>query len=1062
MTPANSLLSSVAPTPFLFTRFRPTRVLHESAKSLVLECVDVGEAPAPSTSSTSSPTVVVLKLLLDRLRWESEIAARSSAAALSYAWSGSDAARTVGCAVRALCRRHRHSSFLASLPAEADGASVVVYGIALAAGRGDLAHTLAHAPRSPAASIEIIRSVAETVRTMHRAGFAHCALRAPHVIAREGGGGWTLAGLGSCEPIAAFNPTSARTAGRKPAAADDDGQYRREGRRRSIRRRRQLFVGAGSMSPELWRETFERSGGASAVGAPHALSAADDVFSLGILAYELFTPGAALFRTDAEGNFLERSDAQRLRGWDGLRQHELDLVFARTCERVPTAAEPISRTSRARAKRLRQTLARGLLAWALAADALARPRSIDEFLAHPLFGDDRAATARRPTMLTVNFAPPDAAPDAAGAAGGETGGSAGSEAEAEAEDGGTVDGGWSVHSVQCIADLQRRLHGCDARVLVLSGCEGGGNDGAVAVSLLSGLSPAAALTPPSPPPPAAPTVADAAEALLLVHEQEMRELDSQLEELSNFEVEYAALKAAHDDTLSRLDESGGAAGALGDDPDGSPARASSQALAQIEVPPPMDRASSLASSQLRIEGGVVGAADFAELLRPPHAPFLECVVVLAKGSMPLACAMADALRHVVFVAWDDDERAPLAAGEHFVSELFVALRGAALDSEADGEAVSLSHAFCTAAAAVSKSDSSSAAVPLWLRGGAGASGRDASRSTARDLAALRAPTSAATLLRSAQGIVSLDELHGEVRELHALLRRFTQQQLDSALRTRRGNGGSADDADLVRDAARHAGELTAAVAQLRSERARRANGSDDAAASAVLTPPHTPQGASTSVAISPARSALSPMTPAASSSSYVDEDGGAGNENELGMGDAYAGLGDEAAWSSDDDKEWDDRDDEVIKVATTKMHWLRGELPRTFCISAVDIATLNTSTGRETMRCPLEEVIWVGESKTDPLLFKLRVKQGKRARPRQLQFKAESKADKERLVATLSMLVHAHRTKRHRTRSEAQSGFWTGGEVGAVVRVKKPVRRRSMLPSVGEDGANAAERPSDG
>jgi hypothetical protein len=216
----------------------------------------------------------------------------------------------------------------------------------------------------------------------------------------------------------------------------------------------------------------------------------------------------------------------------------------------------------------------------------------------------------------------------------------------------------------------------------------------------------------------------------------------------------------------------------------------------------------------------------------------------------------------------------------------------------------------------------------------------------------------------------------------------------------------------------------------------------------VRTPPASPSPAG---APDDGRSPLTPA-PRDGGGAYDELPYDADNVSSPGYGDGPEYKhDDEAAWSSDDDKDWDDRDDELITIPTTKVHWLRGELARTFCISATDIATLNASTERETMRVPLEEVIWVGESKTDPRLFKLRIKQGRR-KPRQLLFRTESKADKERLVATLSMLVHAHRTKRHRRRGEAASGYWTGGELGAVVRVKKPVRRRStIITEVGEE-----------
>ena len=63
-------------------------------------------------------------------------------------------------------------------------------------------------------------------------------------------------------------------------------------------------------------------------------------------------------------------------------------------------------------------------------------------------------------------------------------------------------------------------------------------------------------------------------------------------------------------------------------------------------------------------------------------------------------------------------------------------------------------------------------------------------------------------------LVTLEALQGHVRELHAALRTFSAQQRE---RSRRGGVEAEADNELVDEAARNAGGLTAAVAQLRDE-----------------------------------------------------------------------------------------------------------------------------------------------------------------------------------------------------------------------------------------------------
>jgi hypothetical protein len=758
----------------LFGTWRALRVLHEGAKSMVVECAAVHDA----TTSTALGATVVLKLLVDRTRWETEVQARS-AAGFGLLWSGSCCAAEARRGVGALWSAQ--TIFLGMPNAPELSSSRVVYGIALASSRCDLAHSLAHARvREP---VELLRCLAAQVRELHRAGYAHCALRAEHVLRVVGADErWTLAGLGSCERVQVGDEFE-----RERCGSDSDEQYKRDGRRRSIRRRRQLFLAPASMSPELWRATH--AGRSSGAAAAHVAGPADDVFSLGLIAYALFTNSTALFQTDAKGNFLRRADATRLKRWDGLRADELDLVCAVPREHARSAhsrsgsAERSAALDAEEAQRTRRVVAKGFLAWILAADAGDRPRSIDELLAHALFDPGRVA-APRSTILTVRVVGGAAA--AAGAAGAAEDAAAEEALPAEG-------GGWSVQCASTLRALRCHVQSREARIVVLSGDEV--NSAADAAARLpfdvsvrgSRASAVAAHAAAAPRDENERGATNASETKSI--EEELRELDTQLLELSTFDAEYAtfsadlrtrvgeqieAIDAAEDNAEDGAAAADGAAAdgagtiagsagsaasvavaVLGEEAGAAPA--SSLARAHLHVAPEVPHAGDAAddapspaecdddaerssersggsAARARVER--VRAIDIAELLQPPNAPFVECVVLLAAGSFALASALSSALRHIAFVAWEDDAHTPRAAAEHFVSELFVALRAEALDGGRRGGGSAeraLERAFCCAANAAAR-ETPSAAPPLWLRGGAGEAGRSVRPFSARDLA----------------------------------------------------------------------------------------------------------------------------------------------------------------------------------------------------------------------------------------------------------------------------------------------------------------------------------------
>ena len=763
----------------LFERWSALRVLHEGPASLVVECA----AEHGVVASTAVGATVVLKLLVDRTRWETEVQVRSIAG-FGALWSGSSSAAEVRRGVGALWSAR--TRFLGMPDAHDLLSSRVVYGIALASSRCDLAHTLAHHD-IVRESVALLRGVAGQVRELHRAGYAHCALRAEHVLRVDGADEcWTLAGLGSCERIQVGDELERKIC--------SDEQYKREGRRRSIRRRRQIFLAPASMSPELWRATYE--GRSSGAAAAHVAGPSDDVFSLGLLAFALFTNSTALFKTDAEGNFLWPADAARIKRWDGLRADELDLVRAVPREHARSAhsrsgsaersAERSAAVDAEEAQRTRRVLAKGFLAWILAADARDRPQSIDEVLAHALFDPGRVATPRS-TILTLRVV---------GGAAGAVAGAAANAGEDTATDEAppTEGGGWSVQCASTLRALRGHVQSRDARIIVLSGDEvNSAADAAARLSLVSlresQASTVAAHAATAPRDGVEHGAMKASDTKSI--EEELRELDTQLLELSTFDAEYAtfsadlctrvgekieAIDAAEDGpaedgaaaaakcvavdraVLAPLGNGGGSADSaesaavcvVGEEEDAAPA--SSLARAHLHVAPEVPSVGDVADAALppadcddgehsggsaalvRVER--VGALDIAEMLKPPNAPFVECVVVLAAGSFALASTLSSALRHIAFVAWEDDARTPRATAEHFVSELFVALRAAAIDPGRRGGGSaerSLERAFCCAANAAAR-ETPSAAPPLWLRGGAGEAGRCVRSFSARDLA----------------------------------------------------------------------------------------------------------------------------------------------------------------------------------------------------------------------------------------------------------------------------------------------------------------------------------------